>query len=189
MASRQQTIVLSVASAVVLATGGCSGSDGGPSEPLPAVAPTSAAPLPLTPPVEEGEIGISESPSPEPSNATLKLGQKHRLKTDTAVVEVAVLDHRHGDGYEGALVRTCNRGNTKIGVSRDPWSLGYDDFESLHTTDTTGGPNPEYPYMEERRLGKGECAKGWINYTDIPGQRPDGIQYAPLDLDPIKWLF
>lgn len=107
------------------------------------------------------------------------------------MLDLVVLAHRRGDGYEGVQVRTCNQGEDEVGVSRGPWSLGYDDFESLHNVDITGGglPAPEYPYLDDRQLAPGECVKGWINYTSVPGERADGIQYAPAGAEPVRWAF
>ena len=74
-------------------------------------------------------------------------------------------------------------------MSRLPWSLGYDDFEQLHDIDISGGGLPA-PAYEDRALKAGECAKGWINFTSIPGARPDGIQYAPQEgATIVRWGF
>lgn len=132
-------------------------------------------------------------PTPEPSPAgtkearALKLGQKHRLSTAEVTLDVAVLKVKHGDDYEGVQVRTCNRG-APISVSRIPWSLGYSNFEELHDIDTIGGGLPA-PAYEDRDLDAGQCAKGWINFTSVPGKRPNGIQYAPATGEPLRWSF
>lgn len=129
----------------------------------------------------------SAKPSPKPASRLLKLGQKFRFERDEYVVDLAVLKVKHGDDYEGVQVRVCNRG-PDVTVSRLPWSLGYDKFEQLHDIDISGGGLAE-PAYEDRDLTDGDCAKGWINYTRIEGQKPDGIQYAVEGAEPVRWRF
>jgi hypothetical protein len=149
-----------------------------------------AAPIRLAPPVASA---VPAAPSSPPVNVAaeksrpLKLGEKTRVDTeDGYVVDVAALRHRSGDGYEGVQVRVCNRG-TVISVSRGPWMLGYDGFESVHDIDISGGGLPAPAYEDRDELREGQCAKGWINFSRVDGERPDGIQYSPQGAAPIRW--
>lgn len=170
------------AAAAVAATGlAMAGSN---SDQRPAAAPPAAAPA---------TTSASPAASPAPSTTAsktpgpLKLGQKYRLENGEYVVEVAALKVRHGEDFEGVQVRTCNRG-APVSVSSLPWTLGYENFEQLHDIDTIGGGLPA-PAYEDRDLDAGECTKGWVNFTSVPGERPDGIQYAPQDAEPVRWSF
>ena len=128
---------------------------------------------------------VQETSAPEVK--VLKLGERHRLETtDGYDVEVAALKHRAGADFEGVQVRTCNRG-PDISVSRGPWALGYEGFESLHVIDVAGGGLPAPAYEDRDLLRSGECAKGWINFTRVDGARPDGVQYSPQDAAPVRW--
>lgn len=154
-----------------------------------AAATSSPSSSPSTAAASAGPKPSSANPPATPAGegALLKLGDKRRFTLDGFVVEVAALKIEHGEDYEGVQVRTCNRG-ADISVTRTPWVLGYDDFESLHTIDTVGGGLPA-PAYEDRDLTKGQCAKGWVNFTSVPGERPDGIQYTPEGGEPIRWSF
>lgn len=174
-------IAATTATGIALANSGPSGQPAAaqPNLAAPAATTSDPAPTPSTAPAKK---------TPGPA----KLGQKQRLTTsDGLIVEMAALKVRHGADFEGVQVRTCNRGPEQIGVSRGPWSLSYDNFEQLHDIDVTGGglPAPDYPSIEERWLSTGECVKGWINYSRVDGERPDGIQYAPPDTEPFRWTF
>jgi len=145
-----------------------------------AVAPTSSAAAPAPAP----------TPSAPPAGkkpGNLKLGEKRQVTKDGYVVEVAALKVKHGDDYEGVQVRVCNKGD-EVSVSRGPWVLGYDNFEQLHEIDVSGGGLPA-PAFEDRDLAEGDCAKGWVNFTSVPGERPDGIQYQPEGAEPVRWSF
>jgi hypothetical protein len=177
-APQPRTRHLAVAVAVVLLATGCSEPERATSQPVAAPA-SSAAVAP--------SASATKSAAARPKDQALKLGQKRKVTVDGYTVEVTALKVRSGDGFEGVQVRTCNRG-AGVNVSRDPWTLGYDNFEQLHDIDTTGGGLPA-PAYEERDLAEGECTKGWINFTDVPGESPDGIQYQARDSKPIRWAF
>lgn len=173
--ARRHALALSLAAVGVLAAA-CSADDPAP-QPAAVATPSAAA-------------STTAAPTPTPAGkkpGVLKLGEKSRYSADGFVVEVAALKVTRGDGYEGVQVRTCNKG-PEVSVSRGPWVLGYDNFEQLHDIDTSGGglPAPAYP---DRDLAEGECTKGWVNFTRVPGAKPDGIQYAPEGAVPIRWRF
>lgn len=152
---------------------------------VPAAANVGSSSAPAAP--EESAPTSAAAVSPAKA-AVLKLGDKQKITTtDGYVLEVTALKVKRGDSYEGVQVRTCNRG-PDVSVSRGPWSLAYDDFESLHTIDVVGGGLPA-PAYEERDLAQGQCAKGWVNYSVVPGERPIGIQYSPENGDPVRWSF
>lgn len=156
-----------------------------------AAAPAATSAAPSAEPELEPALDETAAPSPEPTAPaikTLKLGQKFTQQTSEFTVEVVALKVKRGDDYEGVQVRACNRGASRIGVSRTPWKLGYDDFESLHDIDISGGGLAS-PAYEERELGKDECAKGWVNFTIVDGERPDGVQYAPQGEPAARWTF
>jgi hypothetical protein len=188
--SRRPSFWLVLAAVLLTGAGGCSADGGNAEAGSPAA---SQPPTSLAAPSPSADVSPSSGPTSAPAKrgGPLKVGQKHRLDTGDAVIELVVLDHRSGDDYEGILVRSCNRGSTEVGVSRGPWTLGFDGFDSLHDGDVIGGglPAPIYPYLEDRWLKKDECAKGWINYSSIAGQHPDGAQYAPQGVEPVRWVF
>lgn len=136
-------------------------------------------------PTASTEASPASNPSATPVARVLKLGENQRFSQDGFTLEVAALAYRHGDGYEGVQVRTCNRGPV-VSVSRNPWVLGYSNFEQLHDIDTIGGGLPA-PAYQDRDLATGQCTKGWVNFERIDGQKPDGIQYAPEGAEPIRW--
>jgi len=176
--TRRYALVISLAAGVMFAAA-CSADDPAPPPAVAATpsvaASTTAAPAPTTPPPASKKPGV------------LKLGQKQVVSLNGYTVEVAALRVTRGEDYEGVQVRTCNKG-PEVGVSRLPWMLGYDSFEQLHDIDTSGGglPAPAYP---DRDLAEGECTKGWVNFTSVPGEKPDGIQYKPEGAEPIRWSF
>jgi hypothetical protein len=188
--SRRRLLGWIAAGAVALAAAGTaaaltlSGSEPERITAQPAAAPAGlASSTPSAPPTPSA----AAKPAGSKAGGVLKLGQKYRYEKDGYVIDVTALKFRSGDGYEGVQVRTCNRADP-ISVSRDPWTLGYDNFEQLHNIDTTGGGLPA-PAYEDRDLDAGDCTKGWINFTDVPGEEPDGIQYTPQDGEPIRWAF
>lgn len=169
----RRTLGLALAAVGISVTIACSADD-------PAPPPWSRRAAPATAP--------ATTTAADRKSGDLKLGDKKTVTKEGYTVEVAALKVKRGDDYEGVQVRTCNKGAAEVSVSRLPWVLGYDGFEQLHDIDTSGGglPAPAYP---DRDLSQGECAKGWVNFTSVPGAAPDGIQYQPEGAEPVRWSF
>ncbi|MGN9805507.1 hypothetical protein [Micromonospora sp. L32] len=111
----------------------------------------------------------------------MKLGTKFEYTaTDNEKLTLQVLLYRRADDAEAVDVRLCNVGGVTFSVSRQPWVLLYDDGESEHDIDISGGglPAPAYPSsFDPKTLTSGKCARGWVNYASIPGKKPYGIGY------------
>lgn len=173
--------VLALAALGPLFAGACSADEPAPKPAAvttPSAGATTPAPAVTTP---------SATPVPSKKPGKLKLGQKQVFAKDEFVVDVAALKVKRGADYEGVQVRVCNRG-PEVSVSRLPWKLGYDNFEQLHEIDISGGGLPA-PAFEDRDLAEGDCAKGWVNFTSVDGERPDGVQYQPEGAEPARWSF
>lgn len=117
----------------------------------------------------------------------LKLGSVVTIPpTDTApAVTVAALASKAlpNDGYPvyAVQVRLCiGTGATAepggYPVDYEPWSLLLDGGESQYTTVTDAGQAPSYPLWQPRTIKPGNCAKGWINFAEVPG-KPGSVQY------------
>lgn len=114
----------------------------------------------------------------------LKLGAKVKVPADatfpSATVQVIEYkrDTRFGDALDAVRIRVClgTERSAETTVTANPWSLIYDGGESRHREISTGGPAPEYPFFDERKVRSGECVKGWLSFTDAPGE-PEGVAY------------
>lgn len=139
----------------------------------------------------------ADAPAAKAKTHDLKLGAKVKVPADatfpSATVQVIEYkrDTRFGDALDAVRIRVClgTERSAETTVTANPWSLIYDGGQSRHREISTGGPAPEYPSFDERKVRSGECVKGWLSFTDAPGD-PEGVEYdLPQSGFTASWRF
>jgi hypothetical protein len=78
------------------------------------------------------------------------------------------------------------------GPSAPPYTFAFPSYFQLHFAD--GGAIGSYgsrkkPTLEKTPLKSGQCARGWLDFAVVSGQKPVAIHYheAEADKKPIEW--
>ncbi|MEC3994025.1 hypothetical protein VSR01_10890 [Actinacidiphila sp. DG2A-62] len=85
-------------------------------------------------------------------------------------------------------VKICLTSGPSIGVSQNPWHLGFADGSQADNTGLNGGdfPKPELP--QDGTVVAGGCSRGGIMFPIPKGQRPTMVVYTPDGADePVVW--
>lgn len=183
---RHRTTITACLLLAGLATGCSSGSDDKPS----------VAKATDTPPA----ASLTPSPTPSPSQETLKLGDTADIDTADSKFTAATLAYKdsgipdvaqllNADQKWAALeVKVCNKGPETIGVSPFPWSLAYKDGARVEATHMTGNELPQPLYPLEAKVKNGDCVRGYVLFQAPKKGTPERVLYSPEMLDePAEW--
>lgn len=150
------------------------------------------APAPSPPDVAASDD--SQTPTPEPVSADLKVGQTfHANSVDITVLSIKSStmtklspDHKIG----GALVKSCVRsipaGSEYVSFSWDPWMAIGPDSEQYPPGNWQTIKTPEYPNDESKYFRVDDCAKGWIVF-DNNGSTLSSVTYLNSSGDQATW--
>lgn len=188
------TIIISTAAVLIagIVTAGVVVSGSSDSGPAPTVVKAASTP---------SASSKKASPSPSPSQETLKLGDKVDIDAGGNKFSAAVLAHKDKglrspvglfqDGQKLALieVKVCNEGEQPITVAPFTWSLAYEDGSRLEPFHMTGSELPPPVYPMDAKVKGGDCVRGNI-FFEVPKGfgRAERVLYSPGDLDePVEW--
>ncbi len=143
----------------------------------------------------------SPSPSPTPSQETLKVGDTANISTSDAKFTAAVLKYQDtgikgvpemlssGQKWAAVEVKVCNTGTDGFGISPFVWSLAYSDGARVEAAGTNAGDLPQPVYPMDAKVKVGDCVRGYIAFQVPESGRPDRVLYSPESLDePAEWL-
>ncbi|MFD9464366.1 DUF4352 domain-containing protein [Streptomyces sp. NPDC060027] len=142
----------------------------------------------------------SSSPSPTPSQETLKIGDTAKVESADTQFTAAVLAYRDkgitgvpemlssGQKWAALEVKVCNTGTDGFGVTPTVWSLAYADGARIEAAGMNAGELPQPLYPMEAKVKAGDCVRGNIAFQ-VPKQgRPERVLYSPDTLDePAEW--
>jgi hypothetical protein len=150
---------------------------------------TGTATAPLNPPVAVPSVSTPAGAYQVGKSAVANNGQvgatvfEYRQPTGTGAPS--------GTVWGAADVQICVQRSAlfDVSVSRGPWQVVPATGQPIpaRVTADAGLPEPAYP-TDHRRLGPGQCVRGWIGFAVPGGQRPVAVQYAPPGAPAVSWL-